>query len=150
MKKISILTIGTILSLMFGLTACGEKVSNNLGGATRKNSTYDYVGNEYSYDYSAMGTNGQNANSLFDANLSNGAGYWDYYGITNGSANDSMRNDLSNGSNTSTMTNGLSNGYNTSTMTNGLYQNTPYNNVSNVTGTVNPANTALDSATIAD
>lgn len=115
---------------MFGITACGEKVSNNLGGATRRNSSYDYVDNEYNYDYSSMGTNGQNSN-LFNANQSNSAGYWDYYGITNGSANDSMRNDLSNGYNTSN---------------NGFYPNTSYNNS---IGTTNTA-TTLDSATIAD
>lgn len=135
MRKIFILTICTIFSLMFGLTACGEKVSNNLGGATRKNSSYDYVGNEYSYDYSAMGTDKQNSR-IFNANQANTPGYWDYYGITNGSANDSMRNDLSNGYNTS-----------------GFYQNTPYDTFNTPIGTTNTANTAnttLDSATIAD
>ena len=89
MKKVPIFTITAILSLMFGITACGEKVSNNLGGATRGNNAYDY-----NYDYSGMRTDGENMLNRFGINNTNGAGYWDYYGITNGSANDSMRNDI--------------------------------------------------------
>ena len=88
MKKFPILMISSVAALMFSITACGEKVSNNLGGATRGNNAYDY-----NYDYSATGNNGDNALG-FDGNSANYPGYWDYYGITNGTANDSMRNGL--------------------------------------------------------
>ena len=63
---------------------------------------------------------------------SGGAGYWDYYGITNGSANDSMRNDLVNNYDTSTTTN----------------RTIPYNTANTMVGTTNTANTMLDSATV--
>lgn len=112
MKKVPIFTIATILSLMFGITACGEKVSNNLGGATRGNNAYDY-----NYDYSGMRTDGENMLNRLGINNMNGAGYWDYYGITNGSANDSMRNDIINNDNN----------YNASAPTAPLLQGTSYN-----------------------
>ena len=127
MKRFSILTISTIAILMFGITACGEKVSNNLGGATRGNGAYDY-----NYDYSGTDTNGNNMLNRFGFTNSGGAGYWDYYGITNGSANDSMRNDLVNNYNTSTTTN----------------RTIPYNTANTMIGTTNTANTMLDSATV--
>ncbi len=124
MKKVPIFTITAILSLMFGITACGEKVSNNLGGATRGNNAYDY-----NYDYSGMRTDGENMLNRFGINNTNGAGYWDYYGITNGSANDSMRNDIADTNNY--------NNYNASAPTAPLLQGTSYN-------------ASLDSATVAN
>ena len=105
MKKVPIFTITAILSLMFGITACGEKVSNNLGGATRGNNAYDY-----NYDYSGMRTDGENMLNRFGINNTNGAGYWDYY---------SMRNDIADTNNY--------NNYNASAPTAPLLQGTSYN-----------------------
>ena len=130
MKKLSILTVSFLFALMF--TACGEKVSNNLGGATRGNNAYDY-------NYSGTGNNGNNSLG-FDANTStngnngnnmNGAGYWDYYGITNGGINDTIRN-------------GFVNNFDSTTP---YSPSTAYNTATNGTGTTS---TVLDSATIAD
>ena len=61
-------------------------ISNNLGGATRDNSAY-----RYNYDYSGGDMGDGWTNGTYGTNKnSRGAAYWDYYGITNGSANDSM------------------------------------------------------------
>lgn len=73
------------------LAGCGspDNVSNNLGGATRDNSAY-----RYNYDFSAGdagdGWTAGEYGTGNDAGTTRGAAYWDYYGITNGSANDSL------------------------------------------------------------
>lgn len=121
MKKgcIAIFVLGAVT---MGMTACGgNKVSNHLGGATRGNGAYDY-----NYDYSAEQTDGTNLWNRMGFDTSRGAGYWDYYGITNGSANDSMRRDLTNTS---------------------VAQNLVTGNTTKTTGTVNPT---LDGATVAN
>ncbi len=138
MKKFPILMISSVAALMFSITACGEKVSNNLGGATRGNNAYDY-----NYDYSATGNNGDNALG-FDGNSANYPGYWDYYGITNGTANDSMRNGFMNNGSTPFYRNTA---YNINTVPEGI-------GTTGGTGLTGNAgentNTTLDSATVAN
>ncbi len=85
MKKMRYAILFGIFAAAVGLTGCTDqdKVSTNLGGTRNGYDNYDY-----NYNYSGgYGT---------DTGLggTTGAGYWDYYGITNGSANDSIRNDL--------------------------------------------------------
>ena len=85
MKKMRYAVLFSIFAAAMGLTGCTDqdKVSTNLGGARKGYDTFDY-----NYNYSGGYGTGTGLGGT------QGAGYWDYYGITNGAANDSMRNDL--------------------------------------------------------
>ncbi len=129
MKKTIFFTIGTLFALMITVTGCGENVSNNLGGATRgSSSTYDH-----NYGNNPVKAEGEDILNDMGWNNGMGAGYWDYYGITDGI------------SNTTAMRNGMTGTYTTpNTATDGTMQH------NNTTGTVNGKNSNLDSASIAD
>ncbi len=128
MKKTIFFTIGTLFALMITVTGCGENVSNNLGGATRGSSTYDH-----NYGNNPVKAEGEDILNDMGWNNGMGAGYWDYYGITDGI------------SNTTAMRNGMTGTYTTpNTATDGTMQH------NNTTGTVNGKNSNLDSASIAD
>ncbi len=142
MKKFPILMMSSILALMFSITACGEKVSNNLGGATRGNNAYDY-----NYDYSGTGNNGDNALGFDGGNSANYPGYWDYYGITNGTANDSIRNGFIN--NHSTAPFYPNTAYNINTTPKGI-GTTGGTGLTGNTNTAENTSTTLDSATVAN
>ena len=128
MKKTIFFTIGTLFALMITVTGCGENVSNNLGGATRGSSTY-----VHNYGNNPVKAEGEDILNDMGWNNGMGAGYWDYYGITDGI------------SNTTAMRNGMTGTYTTpNTATDGTMQH------NNTTGTVNGKNSNLDSASIAD
>ena len=125
MKKFILFTICSMIPLMFSITACSQKVSNDLGSATRTNDTI------YDDNYNAAKTDTLLEPFRFDH--TEGAGFWDYYGITNGKVK-SLRNDLTG----TYMT--------PNTATDGAYQKTQNSNTIAST----PNNTSLDSSTVAN
>lgn len=82
MKKIKYVGILAAFTTAIGLSGCTDDISTNLG-ATRNNDAYDY-------DYSGGGYGYGNRTGIGGTQ---GAGYWDYYGINDG-VPDTVANDL--------------------------------------------------------
>ncbi len=71
------------MALCLGGCASTDKLSTNLGGATRDNGFFNY---NDGYRGAATGDTWTNRDygRGYGRNVNRGAGYWDYYGVTDG------------------------------------------------------------------